>query len=69
MKIRCPITSGHTINSNIPLMNDFDIIIMADVLLVFIRPYFLHVWLVLGLAKCSRGPTKTKMTSVARALP
>lgn len=45
MKTRCLITSRCTINSNIFLMNEFDIIIMSDWLLVFISPYFLHVWL------------------------
>lgn len=45
MKTRCLITSGHIINSNMFLMNEFDIIIMQDWLLVFISLYFLHVWL------------------------
>lgn len=44
MKTRCLITSGHIINSNIFLMNEFDIIIMPAWLLVFINSYFLNVW-------------------------
>lgn len=43
-KTRRLITSRHTVNSNMFLMNDFDIIIMPDRLLVFISPYFLRVW-------------------------
>lgn len=69
MKTRCLITSGHIINSYMFLMNDFDIIIMADWLLVFISPFSCMSGSFLGLAKCSQGPTKTKMTMVARTLP
>lgn len=46
------ITSRHTINSNIFLMNEFNIviIIMLDPLLVFLSSYFLQVWLFSGIS-------------------